>query len=92
MDTIIHLNNKSYCAFCGNEITSVEYGQTLCQCPDAQEYRKALHLKLQLEFEASKIMADAPKPKYGLCTIIAPLQDFVASQANDSGFVPSNPM
>lgn len=92
MDTILYLKGKSFCAFCGQEITSDKYGQTLCQCPDAQEYRKALHLKLQLEFEASNIMAKAPKPKFGLATIVAPIQDSGASPEDDSFEVPSNPM
>ena len=91
MDTIISFNGKYYCAFCGEEIPSIE-GQYLCLCKDAREYRKALTTKLQLEIEASKVMASAPKPKYGLTTIIAPIEDFPPYQEDDSDDVPSNPM
>ena len=92
MDTIINLNGKSFCAFCGNEITTNENGQALCQCTDAQQYRKALSIKLQLEIEASKVMNAAPKPKYGLHTIISPIEDCKAYQEQDEDIVPSNPL
>lgn len=82
MDIILNVNSKSFCAFCGKEIVSDKFGQTLCQCPDAQQYRKALNIKLQLEIEASKVMANAPKPKYGIDTVIAPLKEHGASRDN----------
>ena len=75
MDIILKVNEKNYCAFGGHEITPSPEGQLLCQCENAKQYRKALHLKLQLELEASKIMQQAPKPKYGLHTIVAPINE-----------------
>lgn len=93
MNTIIYLNGKHYCAFCGKEITTRDIAGTFqCHCEDAKEYRNALHLKLQFEIQASNIMASAPKPKYGLHTIIAPIEDRIASLDENSDEVPSNPL
>lgn len=81
--SVLNINNKFFCAFCGNEINPNENGAFHCQCNDAKLYRKALATKLQLEMSALNIMANAPKPKYGPLTICAPLQNFTPSDNTD---------
>ncbi|MBP5722170.1 MAG: hypothetical protein J6X18_01110 [Bacteroidales bacterium] len=90
MDTILKLNGKAFCVFCGQEITPIPDGQLICQCEDAQLYRKALRIKLQLDIEASNVMNQAPKPKYALQTILVPVQDCLPSHPEED--IPSPEM
>ena len=71
--TILTIGNKSFCAFCGNEIHHDNDGQLLCQCNEAKQFRNALHIALQLEMEANKTMNSAPKPRYELRTVCRPI-------------------
>lgn len=88
---ILHINDKIYCAFCGNEIERDSNRRYLCQCKDAVSYRKAVSTKIQMEIEMIKLMDNAPKPKYGIKTIIAPINECVTTIC-DTDDVPSNPM
>ena len=88
-NSILRIADKRFCAFCGNQINPDEHGAFHCQCNDAIQYRKALIAKLQLEIEASKVMANAPKPKFGLSTVCMPLKDIEPSQNNAPDDEPS---
>ena len=92
--TILTIGNKNFCAFCGNEIHHDKDGQLLCQCTDAIQYRNALHLALQLEMEANKTLNNAPKPRYEIKTVCAPIQqnDCEPYLNDDEDCVPSNPL
>lgn len=77
--TILQLNNKTFCAFCGNQILPNEHGAFHCQCNDAKLFRQALATKLHLEMEALNSIKNAPKPKFQLASIITPISDITPS-------------